>query len=391
MKPFLFSTIFSLLAIVAIGQHNHFVYLQSDNKQPFYVRHGDKLYSSASSGYIIIPKLQQGSYNFNVGFPQNEWPQQTFSVEVGGEDQGYLLKNFESKGWGLFNIQTMAVIMDGNFGQQTPTTGQTTTQTDDFSSTLAAVVNTPSIKQVKTPTPIAVKEPEPVVEPQPAASPVVAIVNKEQPKSSITKINVAADNVATVYKYHVLDEAGIADTVDVVILNRPTHSTTIVQQTEAITESIVKESATEVPVVIKSQSSAQEQPKFIDIELSTPVKQEAVNAPRPISSSQPELKMPNSDCKSIATEDDFLKARKKMTAQKSDDDMVNAAKKLFKQKCYSTEQIKNLSVLFLNDQGKYKFFDAAYPFVHDSGEFKQLAAQLTDAYYISRFQTMIKK
>lgn len=100
--------------------------------------------------------------------------------------------------------------------------------------------------------------------------------------------------------------------------------------------------------------------------------------------------MINSDCKTLATEDDFMKTRKKMTARKSDDDMVDAAKKLFRQKCYSTEQVKNLSVLFLKDEGKYKFFDAVYPFVYDSGEFRQLESQLTEEYYISRFRSMIR-
>ena len=102
------------------------------------------------------------------------------------------------------------------------------------------------------------------------------------------------------------------------------------------------------------------------------------------------MQMINSDCKTVASEDDFMKTRKKMTAQKSDDDMVNAAKKLFKQKCYSTAQVKNLSVLFLKDEGKYKFFDAIYPFVYDSREFRQLESQLSEEYYISRFRSMIR-
>ena len=100
--------------------------------------------------------------------------------------------------------------------------------------------------------------------------------------------------------------------------------------------------------------------------------------------------MVNSDCKQMATEEDFLKSRKKMTAEDTDDEMVTVAKKLFKQKCYSTEQIKNLSVLFLKDEGKYKLFDAAYPYVYDTQNFKILETQLTDQYYISRFKAMIR-
>ena len=79
-----------------------------------------------------------------------------------------------------------------------------------------------------------------------------------------------------------------------------------------------------------------------------------------------------------------------MTSQKSDDDMINVATKLFKQKCYSVEQVKNLSGLFFKDGGKYKFFDAAYPYVHDTPNYNQLESQLTDAYFITRFKAMIR-
>jgi len=147
MRSFIFSTIFLLISAVSIGQHSHFLYLQSDNKQTFYIKIGDKLFSSSLSGYIIIPKLSQGVYELNIGFPNNEWPLQTVSVEINGKDQGFLLKNFDGKGWGLFNIQTMAVLMAGN--KASNNTAPVVTSNDEFSNTLAKVVNTPSIKQIK--------------------------------------------------------------------------------------------------------------------------------------------------------------------------------------------------------------------------------------------------
>jgi Domain of unknown function (DUF4476) len=79
-----------------------------------------------------------------------------------------------------------------------------------------------------------------------------------------------------------------------------------------------------------------------------------------------------------------------MAAEKKDDEMIIVAKKMFKQKCYSTEQIKNLSVLFLKDEAKYKLFDAAYPYVYDSQLFKQLEFLLSDQYIITRFRAMIR-
>lgn len=99
----------------------------------------------------------------------------------------------------------------------------------------------------------------------------------------------------------------------------------------------------------------------------------------------------NANCSAYANNNDFLKIRKKIAAESDNDKMVDAARKFFKQKCYTTEQIKNLSYLFLDDEGKYKFFDAAYPYTSDSNMFYQLESQLQDQYYINRFRAMIQK
>ncbi|HET9057264.1 MAG TPA: DUF4476 domain-containing protein [Chitinophagaceae bacterium] len=101
--------------------------------------------------------------------------------------------------------------------------------------------------------------------------------------------------------------------------------------------------------------------------------------------------MVNTDCKTVATDKDFISLRKRMVAEGNDDNMITLARKVFKTKCFTSEQVKNLCVLFLNDEGKYRFLDAAYPFVYDTDSFKQLVSLLTDNYYIDRFKVMVKK
>ncbi len=97
----------------------------------------------------------------------------------------------------------------------------------------------------------------------------------------------------------------------------------------------------------------------------------------------------NSDCRAFANSEDFLRLRKKMAAQTNNEDMIQTAKKVFRSKCFSTEQIRNLSYLFLTDEGKYMFFDAAYAFTADSDQYYLLQSQLKDEYYINRFKAMI--
>ena len=78
-----------------------------------------------------------------------------------------------------------------------------------------------------------------------------------------------------------------------------------------------------------------------------------------------------------------------MAAKTSDDGMVSEAKKLFKNKCFTTDQIKNLGSLFLTSAGKYQFFDAAYLHVTDRDQFASLQSEITDAYYLKRFKALV--
>jgi hypothetical protein len=96
------------------------------------------------------------------------------------------------------------------------------------------------------------------------------------------------------------------------------------------------------------------------------------------------------NCKDFANESDFLKLRKNMAGERDDDDMVDEARKYFKTKCYSTMMVKNLGVLFLDDLGKYKFFDMSYTFVSDPENFPSLQSELKSDYYINRFKAMLK-
>ena len=78
-----------------------------------------------------------------------------------------------------------------------------------------------------------------------------------------------------------------------------------------------------------------------------------------------------------------------MAARESDEAMVQEAKKSFKAKCYTTEQVRLLSTLFLTSAGKYQFFDAAYFYVSDRGRFATLQSEIKDDYYLRRFKALI--
>ncbi|MEO6232130.1 MAG: DUF4476 domain-containing protein [Ferruginibacter sp.] len=524
-----FITIFLLSFFLSKAQQNHFIYIQTEGKQPFYVKLNNNIYSSSSSGYLVLSKLKSGNYDLKVGFPKNEWPEQNVSCSIGERDLGYLLKNFAEKGWGLFNLQTLDVVMAD--AKEKKTTVAVETKNDEFSNLLSNVVNDPTIKQVDVvpqapPPPAPVKE---VVIEQPIVTTVstdtMAIVSQEPetaPKSVIKKLlmNANAEGVDMVF----IDlSEGNVDTVRVFI-PKSAKAKSFVKQDEIVKEKPVIEMVETVataPVPEKKQDEikvdakennepiVQEQ-KFIDMELPMRSKQtetkpvqptngvenaviemkvdnkeaplpqnkEKVEENKPVPQSnglenaviemkdvkqdslievkekpaegkviqqsnglenaviemkeerakqvenkpvpqlnseatintakdsklgsipvkkekQPEIilkkqEMINSDCKNLATDDDFMKLRRKMAGEESDDDMIAQAKKYFKSRCFTVAQVKNLSVLFLKDAGKYAFFDISYPFVSDSHNFNLLQSELIDPYYVNRFQAMIR-
>jgi hypothetical protein len=142
MKYWVFLLMMILGCRWAQGQQQYFVYLQTENHQPFYVRLGDKVYSSAESGYLILSKLADSSQTFSVGFPRNRFPEQLFTIPVSHHDQGFLLKNFGDKGWGLLNLRTMALIMNNaGLTEKKNPENILIKKTDPFSVLLANAVN----------------------------------------------------------------------------------------------------------------------------------------------------------------------------------------------------------------------------------------------------------
>jgi hypothetical protein len=99
--------------MVASAQKPHFVYLQSDNNQPFFVMLNKKNYSSSSVGHVIIPGLTNGSYSLTIGYAgQNA--SQAYDIEINNADQGFVIKSFdEGKNYGLLNLQTAQVQLSG--------------------------------------------------------------------------------------------------------------------------------------------------------------------------------------------------------------------------------------------------------------------------------------
>lgn len=245
------------------------------------------------------------------------------------------------------------------------------------------VANTIAANKVETPKTEIVKADPPKSDP-PKKDTEVPVVKVDPPKEEVKKIDVVTEPAASEYKPSVvkrksessnsegfgltfIDEYadGKKDTIRIIIPNPKT-------------KYVLKEEEKQLP---------KEEKKFLDI---TADSKEVTGVTADKKSVAKEEKPKGMKCSFAASENDFLKLRKRMAGASGDEGMLNEAIKAFKAKCYAVDQLKNLSTLFLNDAGKYRFFDAAYATVFDPANFTQLQAELKDEYYINRFKAMLR-
>lgn len=525
MKNFLTCLILSSNFLSVQAQQERFIYLQMENKQPFFVRINEKVHNSYSAGYLVIPKLDEGIYTLTLGFPRSASEQQ-FNCTLKNRDVGYIIKSEEGI-WQLLNVQTADLTVALEVTAKPAIEYERAT--DPFSRMLANAVNDSTIlrkdvaidnvveklqvkdsaavvmnrtvavsdnalvadssnKDVAIATPekiidttqrdttalitrndIAISNPDSAV--SESAKKVIAtetlsdkIIEQKQ-KDSVTSV---IPNEVVISNPDVLKDSALATMKnDMATTKQPSRKkkskkdNTVVQDSSLVKNDVVKETIPEkinekdtdtsilpgdetvlVKSVIKRRSRknnrdglemmyvdtygdlkdtimvlipSDKKKKQDDIKITDPVvtvadvakedkakEVEKDKADYKITREEKEIikeakkdlsksTMINSDCKYFAEEADFLKIRKKMVAEDNDEDMIKSARKIFKTRCFTTEQIKNLSVLFLKDEGKFMFFEVAYAFVSDSDLYYTLENQLTDFTYLVRFKAMINK
>jgi len=399
--------LFLLISALVHSQKVYFVYLQTENQQPFYIRMGEKVTYSSSSGYLVLPQLRDSTYDLKIGgVDLQQSNEQLFSITVKTKDQGFLLKNFVEKGWGLFNLQNFEVLMNQSNSTKIPVSvakKEANSFTDLLSkaaddSTLNEKVvnnkkeNTNGIsenKELKTKDSDNLK----VDKLQKNSS---SIDSKENSKSGkiiekdTTDLISSNIEVKEIYKRTIvkkiaessttegygltfldISENGSADTICILI---PENKKVILAQPEVKKEDkkfleIISEDTTQHKI------SSENNDKSIELKLK--------------SDSLTTQQNKTINCPGAMEEDEMSNLKIKMSLEKTNEAMIGEASKTFSIKCFTTAQVKFLSTLFSSDEGKYKFFDAVYSHILDIANFNSLQNELKDEYFIKRFKAMI--
>lgn len=448
MKKVLLLLLLFCIAVAGYSQKVYFIYLQSESGTPFFVKMAGKIYSSTASGYVILPKLVDSTYMLTIGLPGNT-KEATFSIAINNNDKGLLVQNADNS-LKLYDWQT-ATIYQPVADNTAPATTAANLNADSFTKLLSAAADDASLltapiavkqemtkaeeKQVETAKPAVTTEV--VIEKPKADSDVVnstvAVNTPSAPTVDTTAVattpaETPATNNATTT--NIPEQKNTTNEVTAANNNTTVADNTTVPETNTSTSVTPEPSKdNELPfrrsvIMRKSESSTTEgfglvyidnTSKGVDtirllipnpkiqfytnnnnsstntVEEKKPEAEENHDniAVQKQSTSTPATKAPKASCKTTATENDFYKLRRNMAGKVSDDDMVDEAKKAFRKKCYTTEQIKNLSALFLTPAAKYQFFDAAYMHVSNPEQFKSLQSEIKDDYYANRFKALV--
>jgi len=441
----------------AFSQKEYFIYLQSEAEQQFFVKMSEKVYSSAPSGYLILSKMKDSSYTFKIGFPQNKWPEQQFSVDIKAKDQGFLVKNFGEKGWGLFDLQTMGVQMSTENSAKDKAIKKELKEISAFTEILSKAANDPSLrekpvfavvkKEEKTENvqpaiakgePAAVKEEKTGLKEQPVGEPKTQI--KKEEKAENVQPSIIKEDPAVVREEKIaLKEQPVSELKEQIKKEDPSVAKEEVQKKE-VSPALVKEEVIPKKEEVKEAAGQKEEIKTVTLQeykKSVVVKKSESSTtdgfgltfvdqydngqrdtihiviPKPvaltkdpgqlrqdekqfldITTETKEVKAPVAkninSCTSTASESDFIRLRKRMAAQMTEEAMINEAKRGFKTKCFTTEQIKHLGSLFRNEPARFQFFEAAYPYSKDRENFAVLQDELKENYFIYRFKNLLK-
>lgn len=380
--------IFLLCTCCLLHAQKHFIYIQSENQQPFAVVLNGKVFSSSDYGYIIIPKLADGKYDFTISFPMNKFPEQTFSCTVNKKDEGYALKN-GTNGWALENLQTQKALAN--------TTAETEKK-NAFGNMLSDVVNDSTLTKKTLPPADTVSknntsditdsllQPQKISEAAADTGINMLFVDKTLTGSDTVNIFIpvetAAANQAIPQQNNSVQNA---DTVTQQI-NLPADTAVINNTNNAIDttahetgnpfykpdENNTAANANNNAGVLNANnnnSAASNQSSTINSNSSSAVRQ---------------------DCAKMITDDELNKLKRKMFSHSDDKEMIAYAVKYLNNKCITTDQVKSLGRLFSSDDGRYNLFDALYALTYDYGNYASLSSQIIDPYYKKRFQAMLR-
>ncbi|HEV2354968.1 MAG TPA: hypothetical protein VGR89_12035 [Puia sp.] len=308
------------------GASHYFFLITAEDSQAFYIRLDTEARYCPAGGHLIFAPLPDSNYTITIGFPGQEYPEQRFLLSINKRD--YFLKLSRRNGnWGLYDLKGHALASAaGSLATGKRLVGGVK-KDDAFSRLMADIVGDTAVMY----------NDYAGADTGSTASPAAVRISNSSDSTGqsgmpaeVSKLSESKSTGSLRLLY--ADRSGLnaADTIDVVI--------------PADTQA----------AVIHTRPGAH----FI-----------------------------NSDCHALATGYDVDKLKARMLGVSAIDSRIRLAHKVFKIKCFSTDQIRALTEVFPTEAGKLEFLEAAYPFDSDA-RFPELSALFADPVYAGKFRAL---
>lgn len=346
----------------------HYIFIEAEGQQPFYLKSRGETYSSNASGFIILSKINAKELDLVIGFPNKLYPEVAFKLSMVEKDRGFYLKRFDNKGWVLLDRSSMELIAGNAVDTKPASVVEQSASTSSFAQLLSETTGdksllerswSPSIPQSK-PAIANGSKPKTVV---PATKP-AATKPSVTPAMALPSIKsfVKTDNEKAIQIVYV--EKGMKGKVDTILVEIDKAK---VNQSEIasvpLTESKTKDS-------VRSNKS--------DVVLVTVPNE--LQAPKAVDCINP-----------IAMPKDMRELQRKMGRASSDADQIAIVVKAFGEKCFTCRQTKELGLFFLDEQKRLEFFSRVRNLVSDPALFGELEQTFLKEENIKAFRAIVKQ
>jgi hypothetical protein len=366
LKSILFIFIFQL-GVVSLVNAQYYLFIEAEGQQPFYIKRGSETYSSTASGFLILSKLTVKEIDFIIGFPNKLYPEISFKVNGLDRDRGFLLKQVEGKGWMLIDRAGSGMIAGGAVTPQVLSTVAGNSSAG-FADLLAEATGDKSLleKSNYVPAPV-IKQTATNTKTNSNSSTAKKIQNQQvspKPKSwgIIRSIIQSDDSTALRIIYFEKNAKENWDTIFVEI-EKPFKSIPPVK----------------TEIIISQSNQKGESPESLPVKSTTVGKNTVENSV-------------STDCVSpVALPKDVREVQRKMTKSASLDEQIAIAGKAMTERCFTTRQVKELSIVFDEEQHRLLFFAKVRKWVSNPALYGELEQSFLQEGSKKAFREMLKQ
>ena len=376
-----------LMAMMAFQclRAQHYIFIEADGQQPFYLKQGNTMVSSSAAGFLILPKIKATEMEFSIGFPKNVYPEVAFYINGTDRDRGFQLKQMEGQGWSLFDRTSLEVIR-GEVPQSAPIEMKLPQKEEgSFAQLLATATDDKSLLE-RIPKKDSVEK---------------ASVNKSITKAGLTAVAVKSglkDSLGTKDKV-ILPPISISAQMEDTGVKRLVY----VEKTIKGTDDTIAVDIEKKKIVAAIESFSQPKDGALIAPPSNVIANPLVSPDTISHAGKPSFDTDSSKTnvqfskaspiivcdRPIADYKDIRALQKKLLGIATDEDQRNYAVKAFGRKCFNTKQALEIGWFFVDETSRLQLFKALKPLIADKDSFGNLEVSFLKEENITAFRALV--